>query len=100
MITTQFEKALILSSGQVLGLAATVLVPMFLSRWLDVGNFGEFKLSLLIFGLAIQCLNLGMNPGLFYFAKKDPDRIYLYSANAFIVTVVSSIIICVALATV
>ena len=88
---THFEKTVILSIGHVFSVGVSFLIPVFLSRWLEIEAYGTFKLFILIQGLFLAVVHLGMDFGLFYFIKSRPNAFPVFSLNAIIFETVLSL---------
>ncbi|MBI1861768.1 MAG: oligosaccharide flippase family protein [Deltaproteobacteria bacterium] len=76
-----FEKTLLLTAGQAVGVGLSFMIPILLSRWLTVEDYGIYKQIFFIHGLLLLTVHMGMDWGLFYFIKRNPQRAGVYSLN-------------------
>lgn len=68
-----------LTAGHVAGLGFGVLTPLLLGRFLPEETFGTYRQVMLILWFVGFAGSFGMDQGLFYFVKRQPDRAALYS---------------------
>lgn len=68
------EKAFLLTTGHVLSFLCGMLTPMVLSRTLSVEALGTYRQVFLIIWIVGFAGSLGMDNGLFYFIRRNPDE--------------------------
>ncbi|MBT3980693.1 MAG: hypothetical protein HOE90_05020 [Bacteriovoracaceae bacterium] len=83
------KKALILSAGKLVSFVLTFFVPIFLSRYLLVEEYGSYKQVVLIWILSYQVFGLGIDQGLFFFMKQAPEDTPIYALNVLFFNTVS-----------
>ena len=93
---THFEKTVLLTAGQVASLGITFLIPICLSRWLTVDGYGTYKQLMLFHALLLLTVHMGMDWGLFYFIKRDPERAANFSLNVMLVDLILASVVCLA----
>jgi O-antigen/teichoic acid export membrane protein len=76
------KKTLILTIGHVCGVILGIIAPMILSRHFPVDDFGIYRQFIAITWLLGLTAHLGMDSGLFYFVRREPEKAAMYSLNA------------------
>ena len=76
------EPTLLLTLGRSVGFAAAFLIPVVLTRVLDVPTFGTYKQLLLVYGVLFLVGQAGLSESLYYFVPQAPERAGRYAANA------------------
>jgi glycosyltransferase involved in cell wall biosynthesis/O-antigen/teichoic acid export membrane protein len=76
------KKTAILSVGQLAGTACGLAIPLFLSRFLALQDYGTYKQLILMQGIFLLTVQLGLDAGLFYFIRRHPEHPALFSLNA------------------
>ena len=76
------KKTLILTVGHVCGVILGIVAPMILSRHFPVDDFGIYRQFLAITWLLGLTAHFGMDSGLFYFVRREPEKAAMYSMNA------------------
>lgn len=79
-----FNMSVKLMLARVLGIAFSIIIPIYLGRKLSVETYGTYKQLMLIFWFSQVALNLGLDDSAYYFLRKDPKNLPLYSFNALI----------------
>lgn len=88
------KTTLLLTAGRLLGAAFGFLVPVYVSRHLDVASFGTYKLAILCYVSALMLAHVGMDHGLFYFVKKFFSKRALFSINTILFKVATMTVVC------
>jgi len=88
----KLEHTLVLASSRLLGFFLAISIPVFLSRWLTIQDYGTYKQIILLWMIFLQIQNLGMDLGLFYFVKLNQKHGPLYSLNVTIFNLMSTYI--------
>ena len=73
---------LMLMSGRGIGFVATFAIPAVLSRALDPGEFGTYRLLFLIYGTLLGLAQMGMAESLYYFLPQRPEMAGRWVGNA------------------
>lgn len=79
-----FQRAILLTTARLLGIALSFLIPIYLSRSLEVAEYGTYKQIILLFWFSQVALNLGLDDSAYYYLRWDPKRTALYCFNALI----------------
>lgn len=77
--TSATEKSYLITFFRSLGMVVTVIIPMVLSRILDIEVFGSYKQITGLTMAMLFLLELGSDASLYYFSTRDPKRHFLYS---------------------
>jgi O-antigen/teichoic acid export membrane protein len=87
------KKTLVLSIGHIAGVALGMLTPMILSRRFEVDDFGIYRQFLVIAWFIGLTAQFGMDSGLFYFVRKNPERASVFSLNTALFNSVAALLI-------
>ncbi len=91
--TDRGKKTLILTIGHVCGVILGIVAPMVLSRHFPVDDFGIYRQFLAITWLLGLTAHFGMDSGLFYFVRREPEKATMYSLNASVFNLFAATII-------
>lgn len=81
MRASYLEKTLLLTAGRLLGALSSFCIPIFLSRFLSVEDYGFYKLVMLVQATLMFVLPLGIDGSLLYFMRADSARQHIYAFN-------------------
>lgn len=90
----QFETTIIMTFGKLFGFLSSMTIPIFLSRWLTIDDYGVYRQVMLIYWFALMSVHMCVEYGLFFFIKSDPDRFFVYSLNVIFIDIIFSLIVC------
>lgn len=88
------KTSILLTGASALGLVFSFFIPVFLSRYLTVEQYGTYKLLVLIQATFFIFAQFGFDAGLFYFVRFDNAHKSLYSINAVLFEIVFTSFIC------
>ncbi len=68
------RQSLFLIFGKFFSLPVTFFIPVVLTRYFSIDEFGQYKQLFVLFALAWPCLDFGITQGLIYFLPREKEK--------------------------